>query len=42
MALGEVFDDQQTHVITFPNPLQSADPDDDWEDSNTVYVARKD
>jgi spermidine synthase len=41
MALGEVFDDQQTHVVTFPNPLQPADSGDDGENSNTVYVAIK-
>lgn len=41
MALGEVFDDQQTHVVTFHNPLQRAESGEAWEDSNTVYVATK-
>lgn len=40
MALGEVFADQRTHVVSFSNPLQPEDSGDDGEDSNTVYVAR--
>ena len=41
MALGEVFADQATHVVSFPNPLQPDDTGEDNEDSNTVYVALK-
>jgi hypothetical protein len=42
MALADVFASHETHVVSFPNPLQRADSGEDGEDSNTVYVARKD
>jgi hypothetical protein len=42
VTLSEVFADQRTHVVSFPNPLQPEDSGDDGEDSNTVYVAMKD
>jgi spermidine synthase len=34
IALAEVFAYHETHVVTFPNPIQRT------EESNTVYVAR--
>jgi hypothetical protein len=34
IALAEVFAYHETHVVTFPNPIQRT------EEANTVYVAR--